>query len=151
MTIATDNVDKELVKNPRRWNIAFIRKFMMTFGLLSSVFDYLTFGVLIFILHAGPKEFRAGWFVESVISASLIVLVVRTRKPFFQSIPGRHLMTATLLVIIATLVLPFTSTGDLFGFTRLPLSFLALMGGIVVLYIISAEVIKTVFYKKVKF
>ena len=152
MTIATDNVDKELVKKPRRWNIAFIRKFMMTFGLLSSVFDYLTFGVLIFILHAGPKEFRAGWFVESVISASLIVLVVRTRKPFFQSIPGRQLLTATLLVIIATLVLPFTTAGEeLFGFTPLPLSFLVLMGGIVVLYIISAEVVKKVFYKKVKF
>ena len=151
MTIATDNVDKELVKKPRRWNIAFIRKFMMTFGLLSSVFDYLTFGVLIFILHAGPKEFRAGWFVESVISASLIVLVVRTRKPFFKSIPGRHLLTATLLVISATIVLPFLSAGNLFGFTPLPISFLALMGGIVVLYIISAEVVKKIFYKKVKF
>jgi P-type Mg2+ transporter len=151
MTIATDNVDKELVNKPRRWNIAYIRKFMLTFGLLSSVFDYLTFGVLIFILHAGPKEFRAGWFIESVISASLIVLVVRTRKPFFQSIPGRHLLTATLLVIIGTLVLPFMTEGGLFGFTPLPISFLAWMGGIVVLYIISAEMVKKVFYKKVKF
>ena len=151
MTIATDNVDKEFIQKPRRWNIAFIRKFMMTFGLLSSVFDFLTFGVLLFILHAGPKEFRAGWFLESVISASLIVLVVRTRKPFFQSIPGRYLSTATLLVIVAALALPFTSAGALFGFTPLPVSFLAFMGGIVVLYIISAEVVKRAFYKKVRF
>ena len=152
MTIATDNVDKELVEKPRRWNISFIRNFMMTFGLLSSVFDYLTFGVLFFILHASPEEFRAGWFLESVISASLVVLVVRTRMPFFKSIPGKYLLTATLLVISVTLVLPFISVGrKLFGFTALPLSFLVLMGIIVALYIISAEVLKKVFYKKVKF
>lgn len=152
MTIATDNVDKELVEKPRRWNISFIRKFMMTFGLLSSVFDYLTFGVLFFILHASPEEFRAGWFLESVISASLVVLVVRTRMPFFKSIPGKYLLTATLLVISVTLVLPFISVGrKLFGFTALPISFLVLMGVIVALYIISAEVAKKVFYKKVKF
>jgi Mg2+-importing ATPase len=152
MTIATDNVDKELVEKPRRWNISFIRNFMMTFGLLSSVFDYLTFGVLFFILHASPEEFRAGWFLESVISASLVVLVVRTRMPFFKSIPGKYLLTATLLVISFTLVLPFISVGrKLFGFTALPISFLVLMGVIVALYIISAEVLKKVFYKKVKF
>ena len=152
MTIATDNVDKELVEKPRRWNISFIRNFMMTFGLLSSVFDYLTFGVLFFILHASPEEFRAGWFLESVISASLVVLVVRTRMPFFKSIPGKYLLTATLLVISVTLVLPFISVGrKLFGFTALPISFLVLMGVIVALYIISAEVLKKVFYKKVRF
>ena len=152
MTIATDNVDKELVEKPRRWNISFIRNFMMTFGLLSSVFDYLTFGVLFFILHASPEEFRAGWFLESVISASLVVLVVRTRMPFFKSIPGKYLLATTLLVISVTLVLPFISVGrKLFGFTALPISFLILMGVIVALYIISAEVLKKVFYKKVKF
>ncbi len=152
MTIATDNVDKELVEKPRRWNIAFIRKFMMTFGLLSSVFDYLTFGVLFLILHAAPEEFRAGWFLESVISASLVVLVVRTRMPFFKSIPGKYLLTATLLVISITLALPFIPVGrKLFGFTALPISFLILMGVIVALYIISAEVLKKVFYKRVKF
>jgi len=152
MTIATDNVDKELVEKPRRWNISFIRNFMMTFGLLSSVFDYLTFGVLFFILHASPEEFRAGWFLESVISASLVVLVVRTRMPFFKSIPGKYLLTATTLVISVTLVLPFISvTRKLFGFTALPISFLILMGVIVALYIISAEVVKKVFYKRVRF
>ena len=88
MAIATDNVDKELVESPRRWNMRFIRNFMMTFGLLSSLFDYLTFGVLLFILHASPEEFRTGWFAESVVSASLVVLVVRTRGPFFKSRPG---------------------------------------------------------------
>ena len=88
MTIATDSVDREMVDQPRRWDIAVIRNFMMTFGLVSSVFDYLTFGVLLLVLHATQAQFRTGWFVESVISASLIVLVIRTRRPFFRSRPA---------------------------------------------------------------
>jgi Mg2+-importing ATPase len=81
MTIATDCVDPELVERPRRWNIRFIRKFMLVFGLLSSIFDFLTFGALLFILRANPEQFRTGWFQESVISAAMIVLVIRSRKP----------------------------------------------------------------------
>jgi len=84
MTIATDSVDEEMVNYPRRWDIKAIRKFMITFGILSSLFDYLTFGALLFMLHASQVQFRTGWFVESVVSASLIVLVIRSRKPFFQ-------------------------------------------------------------------
>jgi Mg2+-importing ATPase len=151
MTIATDNVDSELVEKPRRWDITFIRNFMITFGVLSSVFDYLTFGALLFVLHAAPGLFRSGWFAESVISASLVVLVVRTRRHIFNSVPGKSLLTATLLTVSAALVLPFTPVGGkLFGFYPLPMSFLALMGVIVVLYILSAEVAKRVFYAKVK-
>jgi Mg2+-importing ATPase len=82
MTIATDSVDNEMVAYPRRWDIKAIRKFMITFGLVSSVFDYLTVGVLLFILHATPDQFRTGWFLESVVSAALIVLVIRSRKPY---------------------------------------------------------------------
>jgi Mg2+-importing ATPase len=152
MTIATDNVDREFVEKPRRWDISFIRKFMMAFGLLSSVFDYLTFGVLLLVLQASPQEFRAGWFVESVISASAVVLVVRTRRPFFKSMPGRYLSTATLLIMCVTLALPFVPMGGrLFGFTPLPPSFLAWMGLIVAFYIISAELVKKIFYGKVRF
>ena len=91
MTIATDRVDDEMVDYPRRWDIKAIRKFMMTFGMVSSVFDYLTFGALLFLLHATPEQFRTGWFLESVISASLIVLVIRSRKPFFKSRPSTYL------------------------------------------------------------
>ena len=92
MTIATDRVDNEMVDYPRRWDIKAIRKFMMTFGLVSSVFDYLTFGALLLILHATQDQFRTGWFLESVISASLIVLVIRSRKPFFKSRPSKYLL-----------------------------------------------------------
>ena len=88
MTIASDNVDPEMVAVPRRWDIRFIRRFMLVFGLLSSVFDYATFGVLLLVLHASPAEFRTGWFIESVASASLVVLVIRTRRPLFRSAPA---------------------------------------------------------------
>src|SRR5712692_8856861 len=150
MTIATDRVDSEMVDYPRRWDIKAIRKFMITFGLVSSVFDYLTFGVLLLIFQATQTQFRTGWFLESVISASLIVLVIRSRKPFFKSRPAKYLLMATLLTVIVTLILPFTPLGEIFGFSRLPISFLLLLGTIVLLYIVTAEIAKTVFYKKVK-
>jgi Mg2+-importing ATPase len=151
MTIATDSVDKEMIDYPRRWDIKAIRKFMITFGLVSSVFDYLTFGALLLVLHATQIQFRTGWFVESVVSASLIVLVIRSRKPFFKSRPGKYLLLATLSVVAAALILPFTPLAGPFGFSPLPMVFLLLIGAIVVLYIVTAEMAKTVFYKKVKF
>jgi Mg2+-importing ATPase len=150
MTIATDRVDAEMVDHPRRWDIKAIRKFMIIFGLVSSVFDYLTFGALVTILHATQDQFRTGWFLESVISASLIVLVIRSRKPFFKSRPSKYLFMATLLVVIVTVILPFTPLGEIFGFTRLPISFFVLIGIITMAYIMTAEIAKTVFYKKVK-
>jgi Mg2+-importing ATPase len=149
MTIATDSVDKEMLSQPRRWNIKFIRNFMLVFGLLSSVFDYLTFGVLLLILHASVEEFRTGWFMESVISASMIVLVIRTRGPFLKSKPSKALLTATFLVVLATILLPYTPLGALFGFAQIPIPYLLTLLLIVVLYIISAEVAKRYFYKRV--
>jgi Mg2+-importing ATPase len=149
MTIATDSVDKEMLSQPRRWNIKFIRNFMLVFGLLSSVFDYLTFGVLLFVLHASVEEFRTGWFMESVISASMIVLVIRTRGPFLKSKPGKALLAATFLVALATILLPYTPMGRLFGFAPIPFPYLLTLLLIVALYIISAEVAKRYFYKRV--
>jgi Mg2+-importing ATPase len=151
MAIATDSVDSELVREPRRWDIKFIRKFMITFGIVSSIFDYLTFAALFFVLHASVNRFRTGWFMESVISASLIVLVIRTRKPFFQSKPGASLWLATLFVASATLALPYTPLGRLFGFTPMPAEFLLVLVGILFLYIVTAEIAKKVFYRRVHF
>jgi P-type Mg2+ transporter len=149
MTIATDHVDSEMVDKPRRWNIAFIKKFMITFGLVSSIFDYMTFGVLIWILHATQAQFQTGWFMESVISASLIVLVIRSRRPFFKSRPGKYLFAATIIIAAVTLILPFSPLGRIFGFASLPLSFLLMMGLIVMLYILMAELVKKIFYQKI--
>jgi Mg2+-importing ATPase len=151
MTICTDTVDPQMVERPRRWNIRFIRRFMITFGALSSVFDYLTFGVLLLILHATTEQFRTGWFMESVISASMIVLVIRSRKPIFKNRPGKYLLMATLVVAGLTLVFPYTRLGRVFGFTALPTFFLLAMGLIVVLYLSAAEVVKRSFFKRAKF
>ena len=150
-TIGTDNVDSEMVEQPRRWNVAFIRNFMVVFGVLSSVFDYLAFGVLLLVFKSPEGLFRTGWFIESVLSASLIVLVIRSRRPFFKSYPGRYLLLATIVIVGVTLVLPFTSLGTLFGFVQPPLLVLLLMSIIVVLYIVAGEVVKRIFYKRVKF
>ncbi len=150
-TIYTDSVDKELVDYPRRWNIDFIRKFMLVFGPLSSIFDYLTFGVLLFILHAGPSEFRTGWFIESVTSASMIVLIIRTKRPFFKSKPSRYLLAATLIVGAVTVILPYTRFSKLFSFILIPPVFLIALAVILALYVAGAEIVKRVFYKRVAF
>jgi Mg2+-importing ATPase len=151
MTIATDTVDKELVEEPHRWDINFIRKFMMVFGFTSSVFDYLTFGILLLLLPGMIEQFMTGWFMESVISASMIVLVIRSRKPFFRSRPGKYLLVATILIVVLTLGFPLTPFAAPFGFKPLPLEVILILGAIVGLYIFTAEIIKRIFYKKVKF
>jgi Mg2+-importing ATPase len=124
---------------------------MLIFGILSSVFDYLTFGVLLMILHATTDQFRTGWFIESVISASVIVLVIRTRRSFFRSKPGKYLLMATLLIVAVTILFPFTPLAGLLGFQPLPMTILLVIGMIVVLYIIAAEIVKKSFYKRVNF
>jgi magnesium-translocating P-type ATPase len=151
MTIATDNVDEQMIDYPRRWDIKAIRKFMITFGLVSSVFDYLTFGLLLLVLHSNEAQFRTGWFLESVISASMIVLVIRSRKPFFRSRPGKYLLIATLSIAVITLIFPFTPIGNIFGFSPLSFSTYLLLLMIVLVYILAAEITKRIFYKKVKF
>ncbi|PSB27179.1 magnesium-translocating P-type ATPase [Stenomitos frigidus] len=150
MTIATDRVDRELVNQPRRMNITFIRNFMLVFGLLSSVFDYLTFGALLLLLHANPAQFRTGWFMESVISASMIVLVIRTRQSIFKSKPGKHLLMATIAIVIVTLLLPYSPLASLLGFQPLPIEFLLVLAAIVGLYILTAETVKRIFYQHVQ-
>ena len=151
MTIAGDRVDRELVDQPHRWNIRFIRDFMLVFGVLSSIFDYLTFGALLFVLHATPDQFRTGWFTESVISASMIVLVVRTRKSIFDSKPGKYLFIVTLIIAVVTLTVPFTPLAAPFGFQPLPVSFLLVLGAIVAFYIAAAEGLKHFFYQHARF
>ncbi|QLE49198.1 magnesium-translocating P-type ATPase [Nostoc sp. C057] len=150
MTIATDRVDREMVNKPRRMNITFIRNFMVVFGLLSSVFDYLTFAALLLLLHANSAQFRTGWFMESVISASMIVLVIRTRQSILTSKPGKYLLTATIAIAIVTLLIPYTPVAGLLGFQPLPIEFLLVLAAIVGLYIICAENVKRIFYQHVQ-
>ncbi|GAB4092869.1 cation-translocating P-type ATPase [Flaviaesturariibacter terrae] len=147
-TIATDRVDAAATANPQPWDLGFIRRFMVLFGLLSSLFDYLTFGALLWVLHVREADFRTGWFIESVISASLIVLVVRTRDSFYRSRPSRYMLLATLAVIVIVLLLPVTPLAPLLGFTKLPPKYYTLMAGIVAAYVFSAEALKRWFYRR---
>jgi P-type Mg2+ transporter len=147
MTIANDSVDKELVERPRRWDIHFIRRFMIVFGLVSSVFDYLTFGVLIW-MNATIEQFRTGWFVESIASAALIVLVIRSRRPFLRSRPSKLLMIATLAVVIVAILIPHLPFARLLGFEPMPASFYLIIGFIILGYVVAAELAKIVFYRR---
>jgi Mg2+-importing ATPase len=148
MTIANDNVEESMIVKPRRWNLSFIKKFMISFGLLSSVFDFATFGTLLLLLDADEKLFRTGWFVESVISASLIVLVVRTPGTIFKSRPGHYLVAAVISIVILTFLLPYSPLASLLGFVPLPFPFVIAIAGMVTCYIVATELLKKIFYRK---
>jgi len=150
MTISTDTVDPELVAKPRRWDVRFIRDFMLAFGPINSAMDYLTFGILLFVLRVDEVGFHTGWWIENVFTAALIVLVIRSRRPFWLSKPGRWLAVATFAVVAVTLALPFTLLGQIFGFRPIPPSFIAMLVVIILVYIISAEVAKRIFYRRVE-
>lgn len=150
MTIPSDNVDKEWVQKPHGWNLGFIKKFMLTFGFLSSVFDYMTFAVLLFLFKATEVEFQTAWFIESVVSATLIVLVIRTRKSFLKSKPSKYLAISSVAVAFFVMILPFIPFVSILGFRPLPLIFYPVLLSIVVLYILSAEITKKWFYNRLK-
>jgi Mg2+-importing ATPase len=148
-TIAGDNVDPEWVEKPRRWNTPFIRNYMVLFGLVSSIFDFLTFGALLFLFHASPTEFRTGWFIESLLTELVIALVVRTRRVFFRSRPGKLLLVSTLIFIGITLVLPYLPFISVFGFIPLPAPLMLAMLGLTALYVLVTELAKKFFYSRV--
>ena len=145
--IADDSVDPELVERPRRWDVRFIARFMLVFGVISSVFDLLTFGALRFFFNAAPDLFRTGWFVESLLTELLVALVVRTRRPFFRSRPGAVLLWSTIVLVPLTLAIPYLPHADLFGFVRMPVAVLILVVMISVMYVAATEVVKRPFFR----
>ena len=147
-TIASDNVDPEWVAKPRRWDTEFIRDYMVLFGLVSSVFDFLTFGILLWVFQAAPEEFRTGWFVESLLTELVIALVVRTRRPFWRSRPGNLMMASSAVVIVLTLALPFLPFSTVFGFVPLPAPLMLAMIALTLAYVVAAEAAKKYFYAR---
>jgi Mg2+-importing ATPase len=147
LTIASDNVDDALIERPRRWDVAFIRRFMLVFGPVSSAFDLLTFAVLLWGFRAGQTEFHTGWFLESVLSATMVVFALRTRQAFLHSRPSRAMLLATAGVGLAALLLPYTPLAELLGFKPLPVLFLLAVAAIVGLYFVVAELAKHWFFK----
>ena len=149
MAISTDEVDAELVQKPRAWDVKFIRHFMIAFGIISSLFDFLTFSVLLYVLRATTEEFRTGWFVESVMTEVLIIVVMRTWKPFYKSLPGRTLSIAMLVVVLITLALPYSPLSGPLGLVPLKASWLLMLGLITVAYAVATELPKRLFYRRV--
>jgi Mg2+-importing ATPase len=146
--IADDSVDPELVERPRRWDMRFIGRFMIEFGALSSVFDFITFAVLLGLFQATPELFRTGWFVESLLTELVVALVVRTRRPFFRSRPGKVLLVSTMILIPVAFAIPYLPYASLVGFVPPPASLLAALAAICALYILATEVMKTWFYRR---
>ncbi len=154
--IPTDNVDEEYVEQPRKWDIHFIRDFMLAFGPISSIFDFLTFAIMIFLFAANSPDkaalFQTAWFVESLSTQTFIIFVIRTRKvPFFKSRPSRILTLTSIGVVALAWIIPFTPIGQLFGFAVLPPAFLALLVGMVAVYIVLVELVKRWFYGRSAF
>jgi Mg2+-importing ATPase len=147
MAIASDNVDPDMIEMPHRWDMKFITRFMIIFGLVSSLFDYLTFGILLWVVRASPQQFRTAWFVESLLTELVIALVVRTRVPFFRSRPGRWLTISTLGIGILTLLLPYLPFSTIFEFVPLPFPVMFLLVVITGLYVAATEIAKKVFYQ----
>jgi Mg2+-importing ATPase len=148
LVIPTDRVDPEALARPAAWDMAFIRRFMSVFGPLSSIFDFLTFWVMLELLHAGHSEFRTGWFVESIATQTLVIYVIRTRRvPFFTSRPSVPMLVVPTLAALVGAVLPNTGLAQLLGFTPLPTTFFLLLFGMVVLYLVLVELAKTRFYR----
>jgi Mg2+-importing ATPase len=135
------------MRKPYHWDIAAIRRFMLVFGLTSSVFDLLTFGVLLALVSGDVALFRTGWFTESLLTELLVLLVLRTYKPFWRSRPGRGLWQATVAMIGITLLLPYLPFAGLFDFEPLPGAILAAVILISVLYVAVTEWVKRRIYR----
>jgi Mg2+-importing ATPase len=148
LAIPTDRVDAEALARPAAWDIGFVRRFMAVFGPLSSIFDFLTFFVMLDVLGAGQHEFRTGWFVESLATQTLVVFVIRTRRvPFVSSRPSRAMIALPLACAATGAILPLTPLAPLLGFTALPLSFFAILVAMLVAYLALVEFAKRWFYR----
>jgi Mg2+-importing ATPase len=145
--LADDSVDPELVKRPERWNIRFIGRFMVTFGLVSSLFDAVTFAALLVVFQAAPDLFRTAWFVESLLTELVVALVMRTRRPFLRSRPSTLLLVSTVLLIVIALAIPYLPFAGLLDFVPLPGPLVATICVITVLYVIGTEVAKQWFFR----
>ncbi|WP_020076796.1 magnesium-translocating P-type ATPase [Cryocola sp. 340MFSha3.1] len=149
LAIPTDHVDAEQLRAPAHWDIPAIRRFMLLFGPISSLFDFATFALMLFALNAAPPEFRSGWFIESIATQTLIVFAVRTRRvPFLRSRPSRPLVLSVLAVVAIGTWLPYSPLAGVLGFTPLPAVFVLALAGMVVAYLVLVELAKVWYYAR---
>ncbi len=148
LAIPSDNVDSEYLKKPKHWDMKFIKKYMIVFGPISSLFDFLTFYILYGVLHLNVATFQAGWFIESLATQILVIYIIRTQKiPFLQSRPSKYLVYTTLGALALGIILTTNGIGDFFGFSPLPIKAFLIIIVLVVAYLITMEIVKQLFYK----
>ncbi|MGO4187951.1 magnesium-translocating P-type ATPase [Pseudarthrobacter sp. TAF60_1] len=149
LAIPGDRVDKEQLRAPSHWNIAFIRRFMFLFGPISSLFDFATFALMLFVFDAVPGEFRAGWFIESIATQTLIIFAIRTRRvPFLRSRASIGLIVASLGVVAVGIYLPLSPLQGVLGFDPLPVPFFLALLGMIVVYLVLVEFAKGWFFAR---
>ncbi|MEW1805403.1 magnesium-translocating P-type ATPase [Pseudarthrobacter sp. NPDC080039] len=149
LAIPGDRVDQEQLRAPSHWNIAFIRRFMLLFGPISSLFDFATFALMLFVFSAAPGEFRAGWFIESIATQTLIIFAIRTRRvPFLRSRPSAGLLAASLGVVALGVFLPLSPLANVLGFDPLPVPFFLALLAMVVVYLVLVELAKQWFFAR---
>ncbi|MDH4221455.1 MAG: magnesium-translocating P-type ATPase [Candidatus Bathyarchaeota archaeon] len=148
LTISTDRLDEEGLRAPKRWNIGLIAKFALFFGLISSIFDFVTISSLVYLLHAGPELFRTGWLIESVMSEILVTFSIRTRRKFFKSRPSNLLIVASVIMASTTLFIVYSPIGLFFEFVKPPLWFLGLIFGVLICYFLFVEGLKHLFFSR---
>lgn len=152
LSIPTDNVDKDYLIRPKPWNMDFIKKFVIYIGPISSIFDFVTFGVMWFVFHASPELFRTGWFIESLFTQVLVVHIIRTNKiPFIESKPSKALLITTVGIIIFSWIIPYSFLGKPFDFAPLPILFFAILIVMAMAYLILVQVVKKWFIRKFGF
>ncbi|GER90707.1 magnesium-translocating P-type ATPase [Dictyobacter vulcani] len=142
VTIPTDNVDASYIKKPQHWDIGLFRNFMIIIGPISSIFDFLTFFMMLWIFHAGPVLFHTGWFVESLATQTLVLFIIRTAGNPLRSRPSRMLAITTLLIVAIGIILPYTPLAGPLGFTPLPLLYFLFLIGMVITYLLLVELVK---------
>ena len=149
LTIPTDNVDRESLLKPRHWDVNFIKKYMLFFGPVSSLFDFVTFFFLIVVFKATSGQFQTGWFLESLLTQTLVIFVIRTSKtPFWKSAPSRFLILSSLTVLSVALIVTLSSVKSSFGFGSLGIQYFAFLGVVTVIYMTLTDRLKMLFIKR---
>jgi len=148
ITISTDNLDEEDLRKPKKWNIRLIAKFALFFGVISSIFDFITISLLVYLLNASPELFRTGWFIESVMSEIIVTFSIRTKRRFYKSRPSNMLIATSVIVASIAIILVYSPIGLFFEFIQPPLWFLGLIFGIVACYFLIVEGLKHFFFSR---
>lgn len=149
IAIPLDRVDEALIRRPHRWNMAFVRNVMMALGPVSSLFDFLSFALLLFVFHAAQAEFRTGWFIESLATQVLVIFIIRTPGSALKSKAHPALIGSSIAVVALAVALPYLPIGAWFGFAPLPAPLLLALSAVTIAYLLLVEAVKWIFRKRI--